>query len=111
MSKAKHPKPLRVLAGYKNILEKPVWGPVFWKILHHRAKEHGLTERWLDGFQAAIMCPMCKDHFRLLRERYPRHLFKNDEAWAWMVHNCTNTEQSNKPFFTWLDYEVTYGDD
>lgn len=101
--KAKQPKPLKALQPYKEVLEKEVWGPVFWKVLHHRAKQ-GLTERWLDGFQAAIMCPDCLLHFCQLRERFPRKAFADDEHAVWFWHNAVNTERANKPFYYYEEW-------
>ncbi len=98
-----HPKPLKALVPYKEILDKPVWGPVYWALLHNRAKT-GLTKRWLDGFEAAIMCPDCKEHFHELRERFPIEAFASDEAWAWAMHNAVNTERANKPFYSWEEF-------
>jgi len=99
----KHPKPLRALLPYKEVLEKDVWGPVYWKILHLRAKT-GLTERWLDGFEAATMCPDCKEHFAELRKRFPREAFASDETWAWTIHNMVNIERANKPFYSYAEW-------
>ena len=103
----KHPKPLKALLPYKEVLEKEVWGPIYWKILHHRAKR-GLTERWLDGFEAAIMCELCKEHFRQMREQYPREIFAGDEEFCWFIHNRVNLERSNKPFMPWREYLIVY---
>lgn len=102
--KARQPKPLKALQPYKEVLAKEVWGPVFWKVLHHRAKR-GLTERWLDGFEAAIMCPDCKEHFGLLRQRFPLRAFADSEHWAWAMHNMVNTERSNKPFYSYEEWQ------
>ncbi len=99
------PKPLKALQPYKDVLEKDVWGPVFWKMLHTRALEHGLTKRWLDGFTDAIMCKDCKEHFIELRARFPLEVFVDDEAWAWAMHNAVNTERSNKPFYSWEEFQ------
>lgn len=100
----KHPQPLKALQPYKETLAKDVWGPVFWKVLHHRAKK-GLTEKWLDGFTASIMCPDCKEHWVELRQRFPRKAFADDEAYAWLLHNMVNTERSNKPFYSWEEFQ------
>lgn len=104
------PKPLKALLPYKEVLEKEVWGPIYWKVLHQRAKIHGLTNRWLDGFAAAIMCPLCQEHFRQTRERYPLEVFAGPEEWVWHVHNVVNTERSNKPFMPWREYKIAYRD-
>jgi hypothetical protein len=106
----KAPKPLKALLPYKEVLEKEVWGPIYWKLLHNRAKTHGLTERWLDGFEAAIMCPLCQEHFRQMREQYPLEVFATSEAWAWFVHNRVNEERANKPFMPWREYQIVYRD-
>lgn len=98
------PHLLKALQPYKEVLEKEVWGPVFWKLLHQRAKS-GLTKRWLDGFTESIMCPDCKEHFLELRARFPLEAFADHEAWAWAMHNCVNTERSNKPFYSWEEFQ------
>lgn len=100
---AKAPKPLKALLPYKETLAKEVWGPVYWKVLHLRAKK-GLTERWLDSFEAAIMCPDCKLHWKDLRGRFPRCVFKDDEHYAWAMHNFTNTEHANRPFYSYEEW-------
>lgn len=102
---AKSPKPLKALKAYLEVEEKDVWGPVYWSLLHRRAKEQGLTERWLDGFESAIVCPDCKEHFVELRSRFPRAVFADDEAWAWAMHNAVNTERANKPFYSWAEFQ------
>lgn len=101
----KTPKPLKALRVYLTVEAKEVWGPVYWKLLHRRAKEQGLTERWLDGFTEAIPCPDCKEHFIELRTKFPRETFADDESWAWAMHNAVNTERSNKPFHSWAEYQ------
>lgn len=88
---------------YRDVLEKSVWGPVYWTLFHKQA-QRGFSERWLNQFEAAIPCPDCRDHFKELRERFPRWCF-TDEVWAWLLHNMVNTERSNKPFYTWAEYE------
>jgi hypothetical protein len=50
------------LAIYKDVLEKPVWGPVFWTLFHKQAKQ-GFSESWLNQFEKAIPCPDCREHF------------------------------------------------
>lgn len=104
MPRTKHPKPLKALQPYKETLAKDVWGPVFWRIFHLRAKK-GFTTAWLDGFEASIMCPDCKEHFVELRKRFPIKAFSSDETWAWLVHNMVNTERSNKPFYSFEEWE------
>lgn len=88
----------------KDILEKPVWGPVFWKVFHMQAKK-GFTERWLDRFDASIICPDCKEHWIALRSRFPRCVFKDDECWGWAMHNFTNTEHANRPFYSYEEFQ------
>lgn len=99
----KHPKPLKALLPYKETLEKDVWGPVFWKVFHLKSKK-GFAKQWLDGFEASIMCPDCKEHFAELRQRFPREAFASDEDWGWLVHNMVNTERSNKPFYSYAEW-------
>lgn len=103
----KAPKPLKALLSFLTIQEKEIWGPVFWKLLHRRAKT-GLTKRWLDSFEASIPCPDCRDHFASLRERMPLELFADHEAAIFVWHNLVNTERANKPYFThteWLRHK------
>lgn len=103
----KHPKPLKALQAYREVLDLEVWGPIYWKILHERAKS-GLTKRWLDGFESAIMCPDCKLHFAQLRIRFPLELFASHEAAVFVWHNMVNTERANKPFYAheeWLRHK------
>lgn len=88
---------------YRDVLEKHVWGPVYWTLFHKQAQK-GFTERWLNQFERAIPCPDCREHFAELRQRFPLYMFK-DEVWAWLIHNMVNTEQSNKPFYSWASYE------
>ena len=99
-------KPLKVLQHYKEVIEKEVWGPVFWTVLHKKAKQ-GLTKNWLNKFTESIICPDCKEHFIELQKRFPIDIFCS-EVWAWLVHNMVNTERSNKPFFSWKEYERKY---
>lgn len=103
-------KPLKALLPYKEVLEKEVWGPIYWKMLHNRAKTHGLTERWLAGFEAAIMCDLCREHFRQLREKYPMCIFAGPEEFGWFLHNRVSEERSNKPFMPWREYKIVYRD-
>lgn len=102
-------QPLKVLQPYKEVLEKPVWGPVFWTVFHKKAKK-GFTQRWLNQFAVSIICPDCKEHFEELLKRFPIKIFRKEdhELWAWLIHNMVNTERSNKPFFSWEEYERKY---
>lgn len=112
-------RPLAQLEIFGDILDKPIWGPVFWKLFHKQSKA-GFTEKWLDQFQESIICPNCKEHFIELRQRFPLHDFSNPvitpyksnikfhEYWGWLIHNMVNTERANKPFFSWEEYERTY---
>lgn len=106
----KAPKPLKGLLVYKDVIEKEIWGPVFWKVLHYRAKSPGLTERWLNGFEAAIPCLLCQEHLRQLREKYPMKVFASSEAYSWFLHNRVSEERSNKNFMPWREYLITYKD-
>lgn len=102
--------PLKVLAPYKEVIEKEVWGPVFWTVFHKKAKE-GFADKWLRRFGNSIPCPDCKEHYFELLQRFPIKLFhksKSDEIYAWMLHNMVNTERSNKPYFSWKEYERKY---
>lgn len=107
-------QPLKQLEIFADILDKPIWGPVFW-ILFHKQSKIGFTENWLDQFTESIICPYCKEHFKELRQRFPLiynvtidKLIKAHEYWGWLIHNMVNTEQSNKPFFSWEEYKGKY---
>lgn len=99
-------EPLKELAVFKDILEKDVWGPVFWSLFHKQAKR-GFSKLWLDQFEKSIICPDCREHFIELRKRFPIYKF-DSEVWAWLIHNMVNTERSNKPFYSWDEYERNY---
>lgn len=108
--------PLKVLQPYKEVIEKEVWGPVFWTVFHKKAKG-GFTKQWLKRFGNSIPCPDCKEHYFELLQRFPIELFDrpkakgyNNEVYAWLIHNMVNTERSNKPFFSWKEYERKYND-
>jgi hypothetical protein len=103
-------KPLKVLEPYKEVLEKPVWGPVFWAVFHKKAKQ-GFTKQWLKRFSNSIMCPDCKEHFEELLIRFPIEIFDNHEVYAWILHNMVNTERANKPYFSWSEYMRKYKDE
>jgi hypothetical protein len=100
-------QPLKQLEVFGDILDKPIWGPVFWILFHKQAKNK-FTEEWLDQFQESIICQNCKEHFTELRQRFPIKIFKDHEVYAWLIHNMVNTERANKPFFSWEEYERTY---
>ncbi len=84
---------------------KDVWGRLLWEILIRRAKRSGLTKKWLDEFESAIPCPICREHFIEIRKRYPIHIFSKQVYWVWNAKNVTNTERTNKPFFTFTEFE------
>lgn len=103
-------KPLAVLASYKEVLDKPVWGPVFWIVFHDKAKK-GFTREWLIRFGNSIPCPDCKEHYMELLKRFPINLFMPKRLhvlYGWLLHNMVNTERSNKPFFSWEEYKHKY---
>lgn len=98
-------------------LNREVWGPRFWKILHTLAETSGSqtqtilsndeADAWiilLKAQQFVMPCTLCKEHYKQWRTSHPteiiRKLAKDARKeflrqWLWGCHNRVN-EMNNK---------------